>query len=157
MGATNNFFHICPCGNMVGNIKEETGFQRKTGLLVFWGGKDYMFNHKKETAMVEVYILTGFLLFYLLTVWLLRPKVKRKLWMIAFMISFAITSIAISLIHGGQQDVMLTANQFNWYYFIYLFGMISIALALFNVWIYRHALWELLFDTSEEDDDDNSL
>ena len=105
---------------------------------------------------MEIYILTAFLLFYLITAWLLKPQLKKKLWMIAFIIAFVVTSIAIALIHGSTQDIMLTANQFNWYYFIYLFGMISTALALFNAWIYRKELWWILFgDSSEDENDDN--
>ena len=103
---------------------------------------------------MEIYILTAFLLFYLITAWLFKPRLKKKLWMLAFMIAFVVTSIAIALIHGGTQDIMLTANQFNWYYFIYLFGMISSALAVFNVWIYRKELWQILFGEAEEDDDE---
>ena len=104
---------------------------------------------------MEIYILTAFLLFYLITAWLLKPRLKKKVWMLAFLISFAITSVAIALIHGGTQDVMLTANEFNWYYFIYLFGMISTTLAVFNAWIYRKALWQILFSPSEEDDEED--
>ena len=105
---------------------------------------------------MEIYILTAFLLFYLITAWLLKPRLKKKLWMSAFIIAFVVTSVAIALIHGGTQDIMLTANQFNWYYFIYLFGMISTALALFNAWIYRKELWRILFgDTSADENDDN--
>ena len=104
---------------------------------------------------MEIYILTAFLLFYLITAWFLTPRLKKKLWMVAFIVSFVITSIAIALIHGGTQDIMLTANQFNWYYFIYLFGMISAALAVFNAWIYRKELWQILFGLSEDEGDDD--
>lgn len=100
---------------------------------------------------MEMYLFFGFLLFYLLTAFMLKPKVREKIWTLAFIISFAITSIAIGFIRVSQQDVMMNANQLNWYYFLYLFGMISVVLGVFNLWIYRRGLKEIMFDDNQED------
>ena len=55
-----------------------------------------------------------------------------------------------------DQDVMMDANQLNWYYFLYLFGMISVVLGVFNLWIYRKALWNILFSSDDDDDDEKN-
>jgi hypothetical protein len=104
---------------------------------------------------MELYLFFAFLLFYLITAFLLSDRLRQKIWMIAFMVSFAVTSAAIAFIKVGQQDVMMDANQLNWYYFLYLFGMISVVLGLFNLWIYRRALWGLLFGSGDKTDEDS--
>lgn len=101
---------------------------------------------------MELYLFFAFLLFYLITAFMLKPKTREKIWIIAFIVSFGITSAAIGFIRVGQQDVMMSANQLNWYYFLYLFGMISVVLGMFNLWIYRKALWNILFDSDDDDD-----
>lgn len=105
---------------------------------------------------MELYLFFAFLLFYLITAFLLKDKTREKIWMVAFIISFAVTSVAIGFIRVGNQDVMMDANQLNWYYFLYLFGMISVVLGVFNLWIYRKALWNILFSSDDDDDDEKN-
>ena len=100
---------------------------------------------------MEVYLFFSFLLFYLITAFLLKERTKQKIWMIAFIVSFAVTSLAIGFVKISQQDVMMNVGQLNWYYFLYLFGMISVVLAVFNLWIYRKQLWVMLFGENDED------
>ncbi len=100
---------------------------------------------------MEVYLFFSFLLFYLITAFLLKERTKQKIWMIAFIVSFAVTSLAIGFVKISQQDVMMNVGQLNWYYFLYLFGMISVVLAVFNLWIYRKQLWVMLFGKNDED------
>ena len=100
---------------------------------------------------MEVYLFFSFLLFYLITALLLKERTKQKIWMIAFIVSFSVTSLAIGFVKISQQDVMMNVGQLNWYYFLYLFGMISVVLAIFNLWIYRKQLWVMLFGKNDED------
>ena len=100
---------------------------------------------------MEVYLFFSFLLFYLITAFLLKERTKQKIWMIAFIVSFAVTSLAIGFVKISQQDVMMNVGQLNWYYFLYLFGMISVVLAVFNLWIYRKQLWVMLFGKNDVD------
>ncbi len=101
---------------------------------------------------MELYLFFAFLLFYLITAFFLNERTREKIWAIAFVISFSVTSVAIAFIRVGQQDVMMNADQLNWYYFLYLFGMISVVLGVFNLWIYRKPLWRILFSSAEEDE-----
>lgn len=110
----------------------------------------------KEALIMELYLFFSFLLFYLITAFLLKPKMREKIWTIAFIISFIITSISIGFLRVSQQNVMMDANQLNWYYFLYLFGMISVVLGVFNLWIYRKPLRTILFSTDKEDDSEEN-
>ncbi len=94
---------------------------------------------------MELYLFFAFLLFYLITAFLLEERTREKIWTIAFIISFAVTSVAIVFIRASSQDVMMNAEQLNWYYFLYLFGMISVVLGIFNLWMYRKQLWSILY------------
>ncbi|MBE6443252.1 MAG: hypothetical protein E7020_01105 [Alphaproteobacteria bacterium] len=98
---------------------------------------------------MELYLFFAFLLFYMITAFLLDEKTKEKIWLIAFIVSFLATSMAIAFIKMGRQDVMMNAEQLNWYYFLYLFGIISVVLGLFNLWIYRKAVWSTIFNKDE--------
>ncbi len=98
---------------------------------------------------MELYLFFAFLLFYMITAFLLDEKTKEKIWLIAFIVSFLATSMAIAFIKMGRQDVMMNAEQLNWYYFLYLFGIISVVLGLFNLWIYRRAVWDTIFNKDE--------
>lgn len=104
---------------------------------------------------MELYLFFAFLLFYLITAFMLKQKMREKIWTIAFIISFVITSISIAFVRISQQNVMMDANQLNWYYFLYLFGMISVVLGAFNLWIYRKPLWRILFDKEDDAEEDS--
>jgi len=100
---------------------------------------------------MEFYLFFAFLLFYMITAFLLDEKTEEKIWLLAFMVSFVATSVAIGFIKMGRQDVMMNAEQLNWYYFLYLFGIISVVLGVFNLWIYRKAVWDRLFVKDDKD------
>ncbi len=99
---------------------------------------------------MELYLFFAFLLFYLITAFLLGERTREKIWTIAFIISFAVTSVAIVFIRASSQDVMMNAQQLNWYYFLYLFGMISVVLGIFNLWMYRRALFKIIFEREND-------
>ena len=104
---------------------------------------------------MELYIITALLIVYFITVISVSERHRRKIWTLAFMTAFILTSVAIFFIRGKTQNVMLSTNEFNWYYFVYLFGMVSIALGLLNLWIYRIPLWNLLFNHDSHQDSDD--
>ena len=104
---------------------------------------------------MELYLFFAFLLFYIITAFILPKHVQYKLWTLAFIFSFIVTSIAIGFVRLSRQDVMMDANQLNWYYILFLFGMISVALGMFNLWMYRKPLWRLIFEKNEDDTNDD--
>ena len=93
---------------------------------------------------MELYMFFAFLLFYIITVIMLDDVLRKRIWMIAFILSFVATSVAIGFIKAGKQDVMMNVEELNWYYFLYLFGMISVVMGVFNLWIYRRELWSIM-------------
>lgn len=101
---------------------------------MFFIGVDFM----------ELYMFFAFLLFYIITAIMLDDNLRKRIWMIAFILSFVATSIAIGFIKGSNQDVMMNVEELNWYYFLYLFGMISVVMGVFNIWIYRKELWNIM-------------
>lgn len=110
---------------------------------------------------MELYLLSALLLVYILTGFIIQKTLVRRIWTLAFIISFAATALAITLLRINGQDVMMTAGELNWYYLLYLFGSLSVVLGLINMWMYRRALWHILTasdaerDSDDDDDDDN--
>lgn len=105
---------------------------------------------------MELYLFFAFLLLYVVTSFILSKNMLRKIWTLAFIFAFAVTSIALGFVRLARQDVMMDANQLNWYYILFLFGMVSVVLGVFNIWMYRKPLWKIMFGSGEEDDDDDS-
>lgn len=107
---------------------------------------------------MELYLFFSFLFLFVITSFLLSKNLQRKIWTLAFIFSFFVTSIALGFVRLSRQDVMMTANQLNWFYILFLFGMVSIVLGLFNLWMYRKPLWKIIFskapDASVDDSDD---
>ncbi|MBR1948164.1 MAG: hypothetical protein IKA30_00045 [Alphaproteobacteria bacterium] len=93
---------------------------------------------------MELYMFLAFLLFYIITAVMLSDILRKRIWIIAFILSFVATSIAIGFIKGSKQDVMMNVEELNWYYFLYLFGTISVVMGIFNLWIYRKELWAMM-------------
>ena len=82
---------------------------------------------------------------------MLDDVLRKRIWMIAFILSFAATSVAIGFVKTTNQDVMMNVEELNWYYFLYLFGSMSVILGLINLWIYRKPLKQIFSSEDLED------
>lgn len=107
---------------------------------------------------MELYLFLALILMYILMNFFVKTNVQRKIWTMAFIIAFIITALSIAFIHVSNQDVMMSANQLNWYYLLYLFGSLSVVLGVINLWIYRRGIINVFFeggDAFDNDDDDD--
>ena len=98
---------------------------------------------------MEIYLLIALAFIYFLTFILLPEKTQRRIWTIAYIVSFVITSIAIGYIKIYADETLMKVGELNWYYILYLFGSISIILGVINLWMYKRGLIEL-FQSSED-------
>lgn len=105
---------------------------------------------------MELYLFLAFLILYILMSFFVRKQIQNKIWTSAFVISFIITAVAIAFLRVNNQDVMMNANELNWYYLLYLFGSMSVVLGVINLWMYRKPIFEIFFEDSDDDDDDTS-
>lgn len=104
---------------------------------------------------MELYLFLALFLMYILTAFMVKKNVLHKIWTLAFIVAFAITAISIAFIRVSGQDVMMSANELNWYYLLYLFGSLSVVLGVINLWMYRRSVWRTMFDASAEEDEDD--
>lgn len=107
---------------------------------------------------MELYLFLALFLVYLLTAFMVRKNVLHKIWTSAFILAFVITAISIGFLRVTSQDVMMSANELNWYYLLYLFGSMSVVLGVINLWMYRSPIFKVLFekeDPEESSDDEN--
>ena len=100
---------------------------------------------------MEIYILTALIFIYIITAIVGNKVLTRKIWALAYIISFVLTALSLSALKLNGEDIMLSAGEFNWYYFLYIFAALLVAVGLINMWIYRHELWRLC---QKSDDDD---
>ena len=104
---------------------------------------------------MELYLFLAMFLMYVLTAFMVQKRVLNRIWSLAFMLCFSITAVAIGFIRVSGQDVMMSANELNWYYMLYLFGSLSVVLGLINLWMYRKAVFRVFFSSADDDDDDD--
>lgn len=100
---------------------------------------------------MEIYILTALIFIYIVTAIAGNTLLIKRIWILAFMISFILMSFSLSALRLNGEDVMLNAGQFNWYYFLYMFSALSVAIGLINMWIYRRELWQLCRKKGDDD------
>lgn len=100
---------------------------------------------------MEIYLLLAVIVVYITTVLLLDSDKVHRMWTLAFIAAFILTAIAIVFVHIYHQTVLLGANPLNWYYLLYLFAAFAVVLGAINAWMYRGALWHILWQSSKEE------
>ena len=100
---------------------------------------------------MEIYILIALIFIYIITAFAGNRQITKRIWALAFIFSFILTGLSLSALKLNGEDIMLSAGQFNWYYFLYIFSALSVAIGLINMWIYRHELWQLCRKSDDND------
>lgn len=101
---------------------------------------------------MEVFLFIALFFIYVLTAFTVPLKIVKRVWILAYAIAFLVTAISIMFISTSKQTVLMQESEMNWYYFLYLFGSMSVILGLINIWIYRKEL--LLIFSSDENIED---
>lgn len=99
---------------------------------------------------MELYLLIALIFIYLITAVMVNKNVVHRIWTLAFIAAFVVTAIAIGFLRVTNQDVMMSADNLNWYYLLYIFGSMSVVLGVINLWMYRKPLLQIL--RNDEDD-----
>lgn len=102
---------------------------------------------------MEIFLFIALIFIYMLMTFTVPTLINRRVWIAAFMVSFIITSLSILFIGSDKQTVLMQESEINWYFFLYLFGAMSVMLGLINLWIYRKSLYEM-FTTKSDDEND---
>ncbi len=103
---------------------------------------------------MEIFLFIALVFIYVLTAFSVPDLVLKRMWLLSFISAFGLTAVSILFIHNGRQTVLMQENEMNWYYFLYLFGSISVILGVINLWIYRKSFLRLFSssDLNEEDE-----
>ena len=105
---------------------------------------------------MELYLFLALLLIYILTAFMVKKVILHNIWTLAFILAFVVTAVSIAFIRVSGQDVMMSANELNWYYLLYLFGSLSVVLGIINVWMYRRSIWKIMSASDSDDDDEDT-
>ncbi len=101
---------------------------------------------------MEVFLFIALIFIYVLTAFTVPEKIVKRVWILAYTAAFAITALSIMFISTSKQTVLMQESEMNWYYFLYLFGSMSVILGIINIWIYRKNLYQI-FSTDDVFDD----
>lgn len=102
---------------------------------------------------MEIFLFIALVFVYILTAFAVPDLIVKRIWLLGFVAAFGLTAMSILFIHSGRQTVLMQENEMNWYYFLYLFGSISVILGAINLWIYRKFVFRL-FSASDLDDEE---
>ena len=100
---------------------------------------------------MEIFLFIALIFIYMLMAFTVPALINRRVWIAAYAVSFLITALSIFFISNDKQTVLMQESDINWYFFLYLFGAMSVMLGLINLWIYRHALYKMFTAVSEDD------
>ena len=92
---------------------------------------------------MEAFLFIALFFIYILTAFTIPVKVVKRVWILAYISAFIITAVSIMFISGSKQTVLMQESELNWYYFLYLFGSMSVILGTINLWIYRKDLLKI--------------
>lgn len=101
---------------------------------------------------MEIFLFIALIFVYILTAFAVPELIVKRVWLLGFVTAFSLTAMSILFIHSGRQTVLMQENEMNWYYFLYLFGSISVILGVINLWIYRKFVFRL-FSAADLDDE----
>ena len=101
---------------------------------------------------MELYLFIALLFVYAVMSFVVNKRAMRRVWLISYILSFALTGISIAFLRSNHQDALMSVNQMNWYFMLYVFGYIAIALGILNLWIYRKEIWNIVFGKDDDDD-----
>lgn len=102
---------------------------------------------------MEIFLFIALLFIYILMAFTVPGVIVKRVWILAYSLSFIITAVSILFISTGKQTVLMQESEMNWYYFLYLFGSMSVILGLINIWIYRKPLYHIFFGSDDESED----
>lgn len=101
---------------------------------------------------MEVFLFIALIFVYVLTAFTVPQNIVKRVWILAYAVAFVITAVSILFISNGKQSVLMQESEMNWYYFLYLFGSMSVILGLINIWIYRKQLYKIFSHESDNED-----
>lgn len=102
---------------------------------------------------MEIFLFIALVFIYMLMAFTVPSVIVKRVWILGFTVAFAVTAVSIMFISTGKQTVLMQESELNWYYFLYLFGSISVVLGLINLWIYRKALYHIFLTNPQQQDD----
>lgn len=103
---------------------------------------------------MELYLLAGLVFIYIITATTASRAFMWRVWTSAFILAFALMALSMIMLRINSQDVMMNTGELNWYYFLYIFGALSVALGIINLWMYRRSMWNLIFPMRHELEED---
>lgn len=104
---------------------------------------------------MELYLFIALIFVYILTSFMLSYKMLQRIWTLAYIVSFAITAIAIFYIKMYADETLMKVGELNWYYVLYVFGSISIILGIINMWLYKKGLIDIFSKEEENNNNDD--
>lgn len=93
---------------------------------------------------MELIMVAGAIIFYIITALLMKKAQVRKLWLSIFLLTIVVTLGSIVFLRFGSDDFMANAKTMWQLYFLYFSVAILIAVAIINFWMFRSVIWKVM-------------
>jgi hypothetical protein len=93
--------------------------------------------------VVELFLFIAFVFVYVLTMLTVPAHIVRRIWFSAFVAAFAVAAVAVLAVSRDGQTVLMRESEFNWYFVLSVFGVMSVLSGGINLWIYRREIFAL--------------
>ncbi len=92
---------------------------------------------------MELYLLIGLFVIYFITLITTSKATHKKIWTLAFLLSFFIMGICIVFLRANHHS-SISIWGLDEYYILYLNGSITFLLGIINMWMYKIELYHIL-------------
>lgn len=99
---------------------------------------------------MELYLLSALIFIYMIVAIIGDKALVQRLWTLALILSFGATALTLALLRISKQDVMVSADQFNWYNILYVCCTLSVAIGIINLWMYRREVIKMFISPRRE-------
>lgn len=93
---------------------------------------------------MELVMVVGAIVFYILTALLMKKEQVRKLWLSIFILTIVAALVSIVFLRFGSDDFMANAKTMWQLYFLYFTVAVLIAVSIINFWMFRSVIWKVM-------------
>ncbi|GAA5097685.1 hypothetical protein [Wohlfahrtiimonas larvae] len=93
---------------------------------------------------MELVMVVGAVIFYILTALFMKKEQVRKLWLSILILTIVVAFGAIIFLRFGADDFMANAKTMWQLYFLYFAVAVLLAVAIINFWMFRAVIWKVM-------------
>lgn len=100
--------------------------------------------NERGYAMIELSLLLGAIVIYILTAIFMKKEQVRRLWLCLFLLIMIITVCSVTFMRFDQDGLLANAKEMSELYFVYFIVAVLPAITFINLWMFRSVIWKTI-------------